>query len=109
MRYKYCPKCRKAYIKSRVEGDKCIYCGVECEMIDVKRNRLYYFGYAIMLMGATSAFIPRFMNITGESFFIYFGIALVIAGSIFVVMGSTAMARTAVQMALLDKENNNQQ
>ena len=104
MRYKYCPKCGRAYVRSRLEGETCVYCGAECETLDVKRNSLYYFGYGIMILGAASAFIPRFMTVTGGSVFIYFGIALVIVGSIFVVMGSTKMAKTAAETALLEED-----
>jgi hypothetical protein len=104
VRYKYCAKCNKAYISSRLETDNCIYCGYECETLDVKRNSLYYFGYGIMILGAASAFVPRFMTVTDSSLFIYFGIALVIVGSIFVVMGSTRMAKTAVETALRKDE-----
>ena len=104
MRYKYCGKCRKAYIKSRLEGDLCIYCGAECEVLDIKRNGLYYFGYGIMILGAASAFIPRYTAVSDSSIFIYFGIALVIAGSVFVVMGSTKMAKTAAEIALGEDE-----
>jgi hypothetical protein len=103
VRYKYCPKCKKAYVRSRLEGDGC-YCGADCETIDVKRNSLYYFGYGIMILGAASAFVPRFMVVADSSPFIYFGIALVIVGSIFVVVGSTKMAKTAVEMALQKDE-----
>jgi hypothetical protein len=104
VRYKYCAKCNRAYIRSRLETDKCIYCGHECETIDVKRNGLYYFGYGIMILGAASAFIPRFMEVTDSSLFIYFGIALVVVGSIFVVMGSARMAKTAVDTAQKDEK-----
>jgi len=104
VRYKYCPKCKKAYVRSRLEGDACVYCGHDCETLDVKRNSLYYFGYGIMILGTASAFIPRFMTVTSSSIFIYFGIALVVVGSIFVVMGSTRMAKTAVETALQKDE-----
>jgi hypothetical protein len=104
VKYKYCAKCNKAYIRSRLETDKCVYCGYDCDTIDVKRNGLYYFGYGIMILGAVSAFIPRYMAVTDSTFFIYFGIALVIAGSVFVVMGSTRMAKTALETALRKDE-----
>ena len=105
MRYKFCPKCRKAYIKSRLEGDRCIYCNGECETLEVKRNGLYFFGYAMMVLGAISAFVPRFMEVTGDSFFVWFGIALVVAGSVFVVVASTAMAKKAVRMAIAENDS----
>jgi hypothetical protein len=104
VRYKYCAKCQKAYIRSRLETDNCVYCGHECETIDVKRNGLYFFGYGIMILGAASAFIPRFTEVSDASVFIYFGIGLAVVGSIFVVMGSTRMAKTAVDMVLQKDE-----
>ena len=76
MKYKYCPSCKKAYVKSRLEKDTCMYCNGPATTVDVKRNRLYYFGYAIMILGATSAFIPRFTEVSGPTFFFVMGIAL---------------------------------
>ncbi|MDD4307697.1 MAG: hypothetical protein PHU53_02680 [Thermoplasmata archaeon] len=104
MKYKYCAKCQRSYIRSRLEGDRCIYCGTDCETIDVKRNGLYYFGYTLMLIGAASVLIPRFMTVTGPSLFVYTGIAVVVAGAVFVVMGSTKMAKTAEEMALSEEK-----
>jgi hypothetical protein len=104
VKYKYCAKCNRAYIRSRLETNNCIYCGHECETIDVKRNALYYFGYGIMILGAASAFVPRFKEVTDSTLFIYFGIALVVVGSIFVVMGSARMAKTATEMAIRKDE-----
>ena len=98
MKYKYCPTCKKAYVKSRLEKDNCIYCNEECQTVDVKRNGLYYFGYAIMILGATSAFIPRFIEVSGTTFFIVIGIALALAGAVFVMMGSVRMAKTATDL-----------
>jgi len=103
MKYKYCPRCRKAYIKSRLEGDRCIYCAAECETLDVRRNGLYYFGYALMIAGAVGVLAPRFMETSGDSFFMYSGLTLVVAGMVFVVMGSMRMAKKAAEMALAEE------
>ena len=100
MKYNYCPKCDKAYVKSRLEGDRCIYCSSVCETVDVRRNGLYYLGYGIMLGGAGAAVLPRFVETTGGNFFLALGVALVVAGSVFVVMGNSRMAVTAREMAL---------
>ncbi len=102
MKYKYCSKCRKAYIKSRLEGDRCIYCASECETLDVRRNGLYYFGYGLMIIGVAGVLIPRFAETSEDSFFMYFGLTLVIAGMVFVVMGSMRMAKKAAEMALAE-------
>jgi hypothetical protein len=104
MKYKYCPECRKAYIKSRLEGDRCIYCSSMCETLDVRRNCLYYFGYAFMLAGAVGVLAPRFVETEADAFFIYMGLAAVVAGMVFVVMGSMRMAKKAAEMALAHNE-----
>ena len=105
MKYNCCPKCRKAYIKSRLEKDRCIYCGSTCKTIDVKRNGLYYLGYGIMLAGATAAFVPRFVLVSNGDVFFAAGMGMVIGGSVCVVMGSTQMARDAAAAALEDDES----
>lgn len=106
MKYNYCPTCKKAYVKSRLEKDNCIYCHEKCEIVDVKRNGLYYFGYAIMILGAVSAFIPRFMEVSGTTFFIVMGIALAFTGAVFIMMGSVKMAKTAAEAAKPEEEEN---
>ena len=106
MKYQYCPSCKKAYVKSRLEKDNCIYCRERCHTVDVKRNGLYYFGYAIMILGAASALIPRFMEVSGGTFFIVMGIALAIAGAVFVMMGSTRMAKTAAEIVSAKVDEN---
>ena len=98
MKYNYCPNCKKAYVKSRLEKDRCIYCNSYCETVDVKRNNLYYFGYSLMLLGAGSALIPRFIAVSGTIFFMIMGILLVIAGTAFVMMGSLGMAKAAARI-----------
>ena len=104
MKYNYCPSCKKAYVKSRLEKDYCIYCNEQCQTVDVKRNGLFYFGYAIMILGATSVFIPRFMIVSGTTFFIMMGIALALAGAAFIMMGSVRMAKTAAEMAVPEEK-----
>ncbi|MFO7618440.1 MAG: hypothetical protein R6W91_02110 [Thermoplasmata archaeon] len=99
MKYNYCPKCDKAYVKSRLEKDICIYCGSGCETVDVSRNAIYYLGYGIMLAGAACAFVPRFADVSGTTFYFTIGIALAVAGSVFVVMGNARMAEDAKQAA----------
>ncbi len=106
MRYKHCSKCRKAYIKSRMEGDRCIYCGAECSIVDVRRNGFYYFGYALMMIGAASVVVPRLTETSGDAFFVYFGLALAVAGMVFVVMGSVRMAKTAAETAEAEESEN---
>jgi len=104
MRYKYCPKCRKAYIKSRLEGDRCIYCGAGCETLDVKRNGLYYLGYGMMLAGAALVVAPRFAESAADPFYLPFGLALAVGGMALVIMGSVKMAKTAVEMAMAEEK-----
>jgi len=97
VKYKYCPRCRKAYIRSYLEKENCIYCNADCEIVDVKRNALYYFGYSMLVIGAASALVPRFMVVSDRSYFLYFGIALAIAGSAMIVIGSSRMAKSAAE------------
>ena len=105
MKYNYCPSCKKAYIKSRLEKDYCIYCNEQCQTVDVKRNGLFYFGYAIMILGTTSVFIPRFMIVSETTIFIVMGIALALTGAALIMMGSVRMAKTAVEMAANSEES----
>ena len=106
MKYKYCPNCKKAYVKSRLEKEKCIYCNEECETVEVKRNGLYYIGYGIMVLGAVSAIVPRVIVVSGGNFFLITGIGLLLGGMIFVMMGSVRMAQAAVNNATGDKKDN---
>ncbi|MCK5397609.1 MAG: hypothetical protein KAJ33_05110 [Thermoplasmata archaeon] len=104
MKYKYCPSCKKAYIRSRLEKDTCIYCHEQCQTVDVKRNKLFYFGYGIMILGATSVFIPRFMTVSETMIFTVMGVSLAFAGAAFIMMGSVKMAKSAAEMAADSEE-----
>ena len=104
MKYKYCPRCKKAYIRSRLEKDECIYCNGKCETVNVKRNGLYYLGYGIMIAGAACAFIPRVIAVSDEMPYWVLGLALAGAGAVIVMMGSMKMAQAAVDM-LKEKED----
>jgi len=98
VKYKYCQNCKKAYVRSRLEKDNCIYCNQPCETVDVKRNNWYYFGYAIMVIGAISALTPRIIEVSGQTFFIIIGLVLAFAGAAFVMMGSVNMANAAAEL-----------
>ncbi len=100
MKYNYCAKCDKAYVKSRLEKDSCIYCGSGCETVEVKRNGLYYLGYGIMLGGAASAMVPRLVIVTGANYYIALGVSLLIAGIVFILKGGASMAEDAKRLAL---------
>ena len=99
MKYKYCQSCEKAYIKSRLEKDNCIYCNEHCETVDVKRNGVYYYGYAVMILGAGSVLVPRFTVVPDPSIYLVMGIVLAFVGAAFIMMGSSKMAKTAVSEA----------
>ena len=105
MKYKYCQNCKKAYVKSRLEKDNCIYCNQPCETVDVKRNRLYYLGYIIMLFGAASVLIPRVIEVSGTTFYIVIGLVLAAAGAVLVIMGSVRMAQAASKMISESRSN----
>ena len=100
MRYKYCPECKKAYIKSSLEGDRCIYCNADCEVIDVRRNGLYYLGYGMTVAGAVCVAAPRLAEIENGTPLVILGLAVAVAGMALVVMGSLRMAKDAAETAL---------
>ena len=105
MKYKYCQNCERAYIKSRIEKDNCIFCNEPCETIDVKRNGIYYYGYAVMILGAASVLVPRFTIVTDPTTYLVVGVVLAFVGAVFVMMGSTKMAKTAIEMAEAESIN----
>ena len=76
-----------------------MYCGGQCETVEVGRTRMYYFGYTIMLIGAASAFIPRFQAVSTPIAFIIMGLALAVVGSVAVIAASIGMAREAAKNA----------
>lgn len=96
MKYKYCPECKKAYIKSRLEKDKCIYCGKPCQVVDVKRNRQYYLGYGVILLGAAIMLVIRFWFYNTILLWTV-GIITILAGGALVMVGSNNMARKAAE------------
>ncbi len=98
MKYKYCPECRKAYIKSRLEKDKCIYCGKPCEVVEVRRNRQYYLGYGVIVLGAAVMLVIRFWFYNLILLWTV-GIITILAGGWLVMVGSNKMARKAAEMA----------
>ena len=100
MKYKYCQSCKKAYVRSRLEKDNCIYCNQTCETVDVKRNGLYYYGYAVMILGAGSVLVPRFAVVSGPDNYIVMGMVLAFVGVVFVMMGSVRMAKDAAAEAI---------
>jgi len=104
VKYKYCQSCEKAYIKSRMEKDNCIYCNEPCETVDVKRNGIYYYGYAVMIIGAGSVLVPRFTVVSDPSIYLVIGIVLAFVGAAFVMKGSNKMAKTAASM-VIDSES----
>ena len=99
MKYKYCQNCERAYIKSRLEKDNCIYCNEPCETVDVKRNGIYYYGYAVMILGAASVLVPKFTAVSDPMSYLIVGIVLAFVGSVFIMMGSSKMAKTAMEIA----------
>ena len=104
VKYKYCQSCEKAYIKSRLEKDNCIYCNEPCETVDVKRNGIYYYGYALMVLGAGSVLVPRFTVVSDPTTYLVVGIVLAFVGTMFIIMGSSKMAKTAIEMAADSEE-----
>ena len=101
VKYKYCQNCKKAYIKSHLEKDNCMYCNQPCEIVDVKRNGLYYAGNLVMIAGATVTLAPRLTTLPGSIFYLITGILILIAGIVLVMKGGVRMAQTAVNMGSL--------
>lgn len=97
MKYKYCPECKKAYLKSRLEKDKCIYCENACEVVEVKRNRQYYLGYGVMVLGAVIMLIMRLQNFNTLLLWVV-GIFFIILGGFLVISASNKMAKSAADI-----------
>lgn len=96
VKYKYCPECKKAYIKSRLEKDKCIYCGKPCEVVEVRRNHQYYLGYGVILLGAAVMLVIRFWFYNTILLWTV-GILTILAGGWLVLASSNKMARDAAE------------
>ena len=103
MKYKYCPECKKAYLKSKLERDKCIYCGKRTEIVDVRRSKRYYQGYAIMLLGAALIVIIR-LWFSDFTLLWLAGIFFIIFGGWLVMDASGQMAKEAAEMVKKDRD-----
>jgi multisubunit Na+/H+ antiporter MnhG subunit len=101
MKYKYCPSCDKTYVKSRLEGDKCVHCGKVCEVRVVKKNALYYIGYAILILGAIIVFLYREFN---DALLWVIFILILVSGGTLIMVGSTKMARQATEIGRAEKQ-----
>ncbi len=106
MKYKYCSECKKAYLKSRLEKDKCIYCGNACEVVEVKRNRQYYLGYGVMVLGAVIMLILRLLNFNTVLLWVI-GIFFILLGGFLVIAASNKMAKSAAEIVKGDKTEEN--
>ncbi len=64
-----------------------------------------------MILGAGSVLVPRFTVVSDSTTYLVVGIVLAFVGSVFVMMGSTKMAKTAAVMVAdseePDSEDNN--
>jgi hypothetical protein len=106
VKYKYCPGCKKAYLKSRLEKDKCIYCGKSCEVVEVKRNRQYYLGYGVMVLGAIIMLILRVYDFNTILLWVV-GIFFILSGGFLVIAASNKMAKSAVEIVKRDTKKEN--
>ena len=98
MKYNYCPECDKAYMKSRLEKDRCIFCGNPCKLVEVKRSGQYYWGYALMVTAAVVILMARFLFHDDIVLFAG-GILLVIWGAATVLDANSKMAKKAAEQA----------
>jgi uncharacterized protein (DUF983 family) len=101
VKYKYCPACKKAYVKSRLEMDKCIYCGEMCEVVEVKKTPLYYVGYLVLIIGAVVIFLLRGLDTI--LLWLVFAFFLIL-GSILVIGASNKMAKEAAAMVSRERD-----
>ena len=102
MKYVYCEDCDKAYLKSRIERGKCMYCGKASQIVDVDRSRNYYLGYGIMVLGAALMVIIRFFFFNLWLLWT-FGIAFLVVGGYVIIKANGQMAVEARRTALGDK------
>jgi hypothetical protein len=102
VKYKYCVACKKTHVKSRLEKDTCIYCGKPCEVVDIKRNRMYYLGYGIVVIGAILMIILRLQN---SDFML-----LLVTGFVFIFLGGATVIIASGKMAesVAEKVNNSE-
>ena len=96
VKYKYCIECKKTHIKSRLEKDTCIYCGKPCEVVDIKRNRQYYLGYGIVVVGAVLMIILRLQN-SDFMLLLVTGFFFILLGGITVIIASGKMAKSVAE------------
>jgi len=98
VKYNYCPECDKAYMKSRLEKDRCIFCGNACELVEIKRSGQYYIGYALMGLGAAVIVMARLW--LNDDFLLWLGgILLVIMGAAVVLDANGKMSKKAAELA----------
>ena len=103
VKYKYCPECKKAFVKGRLEREKCIFCGARCEVVEVRRSRQYYVGYGVMVLGAVIMIILRWLNVNTLLLWTV-GIFFIILGGYLVVAASNRMAMHAAEAVTGEKE-----
>ena len=101
MKYVYCENCDRAYVKSRLERGKCIYCGKGAETVEVKRIRTYYIGYVIMIIGAALMVTIRFLFFNIWLLWAV-GIAFIVAGGYLILKANGEMAAEAKRLAKQD-------
>lgn len=107
MKYKYCPECDTAYLKSRLERERCIICGKPTRVVEVKRCGRYYLGYATMVLGAAIMVITR-LWFTDDLLFWIGGIFVIIFGGAIILDANGRMAKQAARIGRekeLDTDN----
>jgi hypothetical protein len=85
-------------MKSRLEKDRCIFCGNLCETVDIKRSGQYYVGYALMGLGAAVIVLARLW--LNDDFLLWLGgILMVIMGAAVVLDANSKMSKKAAELA----------
>ena len=57
-----------------------------------------------MVLGAGSVLVPRFTVVSDPTTYLVVGIVLAFVGTMFIIMGSSKMAKTAIEMAADSEE-----
>ena len=101
MKYVYCEDCEKAYLKSRIERGKCMYCGKASQIVEVDRTSSYYLGYGIMVLGAALMVVIRFFFFNLWLLWTV-GIVFIVAGGYVIIKANGQMAEEAKRKATED-------
>lgn len=90
-----CQKCRKAYIKGRLERKECEKCGKLCREVEVRRPILHYIGFGALAVLALILLVYKNLDFTYRLLLFVLG---VIGGFFLVGAGNEQMKREAMRI-----------